>query len=291
MTFQIQFILLALIALGYLSKKLGVLKHEDAQPLSAILINFMLPALIISNFATSNINAQLGLMTLSAVLILFPLLGIGWLISRKYEVNTARTVILLMGSYWGATLAFPFIIATFGQEGLKIFLFYDLIQALLIPTIIPLIAQGSVKSFKPILLLKNPLFMALIIGLGMNYLKLSIPFATELLNTISSGTVFIGLLIVGLNLELKVDQWKRPLFIIIVKTIVGLALALLVVWIFKFEGIYRSIIILAATLPPSLMVVIFSQKYNLDKKLAANTLTIALPISIFVMTLVSLFVT
>lgn len=287
----IQIILLTIIGIGYFTKQVGVLKKEDAQPLSTVLIDLMLPALIILTFSKTDITAQLGFMSLGAFVVLSILLFIGWLVSRNYERKAAKTFTMLMGTYWGATLAFPFILGTFGDEGFKIFVFYDVVQAFFMSTIIPFIAEGKKSLFEGVKkLMKNPLFISLIIALLFNFFKISTPFTDELFSQISKGIIFIGLMIVGLNLELHVEQWKKPLSIIITKTILGFTLGFLLSELFGFSGLHRTILILAATLPPSLMAMIFSQKYHLDKNLAANTLTLALPISIVVMTLISMFV-
>jgi len=286
----IQIILLTIISIGYVTKRLEVFKKEDAQPFSTVLIDLMLPALIIATFSKIDITSQLGLMSLSSFIILSVLLIFGWVVAKKYERKTSKTFTLLMGTYWGATLAFPFILGTFGEEGFKIFVFYDVVQALFMSTIIPFIAEGKQSSFAGLKkLIKNPLFISLVIALSFNLFKISTPFTDELFTLISKGIVFIGLLIVGLNLELHVEQWKKPLFIISTKIILGFILGIILATAFGFSGLHRTILLLAATLPPSLMAMIFSQKYHLDKKLAANTLTLALPISIVVMTLISIF--
>jgi len=106
----------------------------------------------------------------------------------------------------------------------------------------------------------------------------------------AGGIVFVGLVIVGLHLELRVSEWKKPLSLLVIKTVVGFILALLLAELFQFTGLTKTILVLSATLPPSLMVVIFAETEHLDAELAANTLTLALPLSIVVMTVVSVVV-
>jgi hypothetical protein len=285
----VQLILLTIIAIGYGSKKLGLLKKEDAQPLSVLLIDIMLPALIITSFSQVEITKSLGLMSLSACIILSILFLLGWILSRHKNKKTAKTFTLLMGTYWGATLAFPFILGVYGEAGFQIFVFYDIVQAVVVSTFVPLLVEGKKNIGESLSrLARNPLFLSLIIALVMNLFNFSSDFTDRLFDLISQGITFVGLMIVGLNLEFQVDRWKSPLFIIGTKIIIGFTLALSLAALFGFTGLQRTILILAATLPPSLMAMIFSQKYHLDTKLAANTLTLALPISIGVMTVVSI---
>ncbi len=288
--FEIQFILLIIICLGFLSKRIGLLKKEDAKPLTTILINFMLPALIIGTFSKTELSFEQGLMSLSAFIIFTFLLLAGWLMSRNFSFKTGKTVIISMGTYWGATLAYPYILGTFGQEGFEIFVFYDLVPAFLNTTLIPYICQQQKTIRKGLVkTIKNPLFLSLVVAFILNVFNVNWPFLDDLTNIIGKGLVFLGLLIVGLNLELKIDQFGRPLLVIFSKTLIGMILGLSLATIFGFNGLERTILILAATLPPSLMIVIFSEEFDLDKKLAANTLTLALPVSILIMTLISIF--
>ncbi len=282
----VQINLLIIIALGFFLRRRGFLKKEDSRSLSKLLVDVMLPALILLTISNTDINARIGLMTLASVIVLTSLFFVGWLLSkiRGFNLSTHRTVVLLMGSYWGATLAYPFILGSYGQEGLKIFIFYDIVQAFLMSTFIPYFASGKSLTRKDVRsFFTNPLFLALVIGGTTKLIHLDLSFASELLKFISSGLVFIGLIVVGLNLEFQYFQWKKPILIIFIKILVGLLLSLLLSQIFNFASIDRSILILAATLPPSLMIVLFGERYDLDIKLASSTLTIALPISFALM--------
>lgn len=82
---QIQILLFVIILLGYLTKKFNILKKEDAKPLSTILIDIMLPALIIVTFSKTNLSGQLGIITLCSFIILSVFLLAGLLISKKFK--------------------------------------------------------------------------------------------------------------------------------------------------------------------------------------------------------------
>ena len=68
--FEIQFLLLTIIGIGYLTKRLKILKKEDSKPLSTVLMDIMLPALVIANFSKAELKPEMGIMTLSGIIIL-----------------------------------------------------------------------------------------------------------------------------------------------------------------------------------------------------------------------------
>ncbi|NQZ85272.1 MAG: AEC family transporter, partial [Nanoarchaeales archaeon] len=135
-------------------------------------------------------------------------------------------------------------------------------------------------------LLKNPMFIALPIALILNLLNFQSSFTDKLFEIIPSGIILIGLLIVGLNLDFNISDFKLPLFLISLKLIIGIILAYFVIYLFNFQGMDKSIILIAGTLPPSLMAMIYSEQYNLDTKFVANTLSLGLPISLIVMSII-----
>lgn len=155
-------------------------------------------------------------------------------------------------------------------------------------TVIPFIAEDKISIIGIKSLFKNPLFVSFLFALILNLCRISTLFTDQLLSIISEGIVFLGLIIVGLNLEIHLDQWGRSLLLIFIKTLLGLSLAILLASIFKLTGLEKTILIIASILPPSLMAMIFAEKYNLDKRLTANTLTLALPLSIIFITFASM---
>lgn len=289
--FENTFVLITLILIGYFSKRFNFLKKEDGKVLTKILLYFMLPVLILGNFSKTNINMNFIYFSLSSfiMLTLFLIIGYFILLFLKLNKKTSKSFLIMFGSFWGATLAYPFILSNYGEIGFSKFLFYDLILTFFIVTVLNYIAVSDKKFnlknnlFK---LLKNPMFIALPIALILNLLNFQSSFTDKLFEIIPSGIILIGLLIVGLNLDFNISDFKLPLFLISLKLIIGIILAYFVIYLFNFQGMDKSIILIAGTLPPSLMAMIYSEQYNLDTKFVANTLSLGLPISLIVMSII-----
>jgi predicted permease len=98
----------------------------------------------------------------------------------------------------------------------------------------------------------------------------------------SSSLGILVMAMLGFEFTPNNQLFKLPLAIYLIKTLIGLLAGLGIAFLLGISGDMRIVIVLAATLPPSIMTLIFARENNLDTEIIANTLSIALPGGIFI---------
>ena len=286
--------LIGIIILGYSLKKFDIIKKEEGKTFSTLLINVILPALIILNFSQLEFSLNyLKIMLASAIVILI-LFGFGFVFSKTFgfDKKTTKSTVIIFSCMWGATIGFPFVLQNFGNEGFTRILIFDLVNTIFILTVLHYIASSHKNSIKKNLsnVLKTPLIISLFVAIIINILNINITFLTGFLNIITKTTIFIGLLIVGLNFEFKITQFKYPIIILSLKYLIGIIFGLIFAKIFGITGLDKTILIIGTSLPPTLMAMIYAQQYDLNKELVASTLTLGLISGIIIISLVGIYI-
>lgn len=92
--------------------------------------------------------------------------------------------------------------------------------------------------------------------------------------------MLLVMLMLGLEFQPKISSFKLPCITILLKTFFGLALGWLVVRIFGLGGLERIAVLVGASLPPSIMTLIFSEENDLDTEYNANLISLALPFAL-----------
>lgn len=260
--------LIVIFLIGYFLKRRGVLEKKDAKIFGKLLINLVIPVVIISSFSNINLEASLIYLPISAFITVFPILE-------------------------GGTIGYAFMLAAFGELGLSRIILFDFANAIFLFTVVYFISGSFGKnkinlkeSF--VKFLKTPLIWAIFIGLSLNIIGFQNIFLTNLFETISGSILLLVMLMLGLEFHPKISSFKLPALTILLKTSVGLSLGLLISMIFGLTGVERIAVIVGASLPPSIITLIFSEENNLDTEYVASLLSIALPFSlIFLMGLIS----
>ncbi len=173
--------------------------------------------------------------------------------------------------------------ALFGGEGL-------VLTTIILAGIIPLVNILSVLSFSfyigqnkkgPKDLIKevitNPLVLACLVGVILNWTGVGLPFVTEdVFSILSSAALPMGLISVGFGLQIRSGD-HRPLPIAIasfIKLVMMPFLAYSMVEILGIDGLNKSLIVLFATVPCSASSYILSGQLKGDQPLMATIISI-----------------
>ena len=287
--------LIIIFLIGYFLKRKGVLEKKDSKVFSKLLINLVIPVVIINSFSTINLKGDLIYLPISALIIVSLLTILGYLFAGtlKLKGKTRGAFITAFPTLEGGTIGYAFMLAAFGELGLSRIVLFDFANAIFLFTVVYFIScsfgKSSVNLKEPFVkFLKTPLVWAIFIGLFLNIVGFQNVFLANLFETIGGGILLLVMLMLGLEFHPKISSFKLPALTILLKTSVGLSLGLLVSIIFGLSGIERIAVIIGASLPPSIITLIFSEENNLDTEYVANLLSIALPFSlIFLMGLIS----
>lgn len=304
---------LSVILLGYLLKRSGFLKEEASVPLSKIILNLTLPALILLTIARAELSADFFVLP-----FLSPILGsvsllIGWLFFRKFPLR--KKGVLLMGTM-GMNIglfAFPIIEGLYGERGVQIAALVDVGNAIMIFGVSYLVgafysredegkdSSGKGVSVTPskrrgiggtlLVFLKSVPFMSYFIGLAINFSGWKLPeFAVEFLEVMGKANQFLVLLVLGLVLSFNVRHLLKsgilPVFLI--RYGVGLIFVFGVWFLLPIaDPMIRKVAALCMILPVGFAVVPFAVEFDYDRETAGGLVNFSLVISFCLMWLLA----
>lgn len=271
---------IAIIAIGYLVKRLGLISKKEGATLSAIIFNLTLPALILVTFAEMTVEAEL--LWLAVIGILF---GIGLLLMnrlifrREAKQDQGVFVISLIGFNIGL-FVYPFVETIWGAEGLKHMAFFDMGNAVLIFGLAyiaaGMYAPGDQKIEVRVIMRKLFTFfpmLAYLAALVISFSNVPIPdFGLELLGTVASANSVLVLLLLGIYLEfqLKRSLWKPFMKVLLIKYGIGLTAGLILYMTLPFDPMFRATILLGFVLPAGMSVIPYAVQHKLNTELAAG---------------------
>lgn len=283
--------------LGYFLKKLRVLEKKDAKVLGKLLINFVIPAVIINTFSKISIERGLVYLPVSALIVVSSFTLAGYLLARLLNLSgkTKGAFITVMPTLEGGSIGYAFMLSAFGELGLSRIILFDFANAIYLFTVVYFISCSFGNEKANIWdslakLLKTPLIWAIAIGFFLNFTGIKSSLLSGTLDIISSSTLLLVMLMLGLEFEPEVASFKLPVLTILLKTSIGFALGWLISSFFGFTGIERIAVIVGASLPPSILTLIFSEENNLDTKYVASLLSIAVPFALIYLTILLNFI-
>ncbi|MFA6253349.1 MAG: AEC family transporter [Patescibacteria group bacterium] len=279
--------ILLIFALGYLLKKINVLKKEDADLFLKLVFYIAAPALILLSISNIKLNSQLWSLPLSAIFIILVTYIITLAISRTLKLPRES-----LGSFLIACLIMnigfllPFTLAAFGMEGVALISLFDFANGILTFTFIYYLATkyGQGTNDKKIIrkkILLSPPIWALILAIILNLLKIKITGPVyDFLQPLSYLISPLIMLSLGIYFQPKLKNITIPIIALILRSGLGLLLGLLLVWLFGLDGLEKSIVILASVAPVGYNTLTFSSLEKLDQNLAANIISLSLLFSI-----------
>lgn len=209
-----------LLALGYLSVKLKILNKDQTATIGAFVIKIALPALLLQSLAAKDLHEiWLPEYFLVYTAVTFILYGTAYYLMSQYFKNTnTQSSVLALGAGMSNTglIGTAVLTLVMGQKAMTYISLVVIIESvLLIPTVLVLARLGSQKSANVLtlikdtlsMLLKNPLFMSVVLGIILAVFQIKIPsYLDQVLaligHTSSSLALFsIGGGIVGLTLK------------------------------------------------------------------------------------------
>jgi len=293
--------LVAIFLAGYLLKRAGVLKREDAGTLFQLLAYLVVPAAIVSSFTKVRLSLDLASLPLIAVGITSVLLGLGFLIAKGLGLTGARrgAFIISFPSLEGGTIGYAFMFAAFGELGLSRIVLFDFGNALWEFTVLYFIAillgqeaqdrRGAVgRAVRQIL--KNPFLWAEVVGIALNIAHVENLYLDNFLGYLAAPLPIVAMLFLALKFELAKADFRLPIITVVLKLAAGLGLGALAVHLFGLTGMERMAVLVGATLPTSIMAILFAERAKLDTNYVASLLALAIPIDLAVVTVLrSLF--
>ena len=201
---------IAIIVLGYVLKKIGFFKQEDFTILSKITIRITRPCAIVISFSGKSIDPamlSLALMAIGAGLIY---VITGYFLNRKKGREEQAFSMLNLCGYNIGTFVIPFAQSFLGSLGVVAVSIFDTGNAVMCLggafALACMVKDGSGFDLKRIgkALIKSVPFMAYMIMLSLNLLKVQLPeFVLSVAQIGSNANAFMAMLMIGVGFKLE----------------------------------------------------------------------------------------
>lgn len=290
MIYQSLFTIFILLAGGYISKLIKVLKQKQSRSLFDFVVVFALPCLIFDKIYHLNFNFSLILL-IFAGFISTSLAGIiSVIVGRVFKFSKPTILSMFVLSAFGNTLfvGMPVVSNVFGEEFVGEVIMYDsLAGAIPISILVPLILAMNngekvtiVKNIKTIIYF--PPFIGLVLGLALKDFKIP-EFVFAPIRMFGDSATPVALFAIGLSLGFNAikSSYKSTVIVLFIKMILAPAIFILILQCFGAAFDKSTLIaVLESSMPTATIVCVMVMKAKLDSNLAASSVAFGLVLSV-----------
>lgn len=273
-------VIFILMLFGIIGRRSGLIKEEAQESLGDVMLNLTLPPLIFVSMV-SDINFERLAIGWLLPLVSFIMVLIGVFIANKLgkllsiSQGCLGTFKILCSMPNTAFIGFPIILSLLGKEGLAYAVLFDFGITVAFFSVAILVLEGEKGEFNWLSALKNPPFLAVIVGLIVNKLNLEIPgLIMEALQTMGNTTtplamLIMGSMIAGVKFSIKSFDWKLVAVCFFTLCIYPL-LAVIILAPLRLDPLIRAVIIIETAMPSMASTPVLVQKYGGDETFAAS---------------------
>ncbi|MGM5487756.1 MAG: AEC family transporter [Nanobdellota archaeon] len=273
--------LFVIFFLGYVLKRLGLFGPTDSASYSRLVMYVIIPAMALKVFSTIEVSATLLYLPLAAVIVIVLLLGVAWVASFVMP-DKRRNLFLIFPTLEGGGIAYPIMLSVFGETGLARTVLFDVGNALMLFTVVYVIAAGGNDWLRK--LSRQPILYVIALGIVLNVFNLTPLIFTTILDTIFAALVLVIMFMLGIDFRLNLSHFGRGAIVTVAKTSLGLGFGLLVIQLFGFTGIDRMAVLVMCALPPSIITFAYAKENRMDTEFLANVFSFSIPFSLIVIT-------
>ncbi len=263
---EILFPVFILVVVGYLY---GRRYRPNLQAVNQLMLFVFVPALVFDVMSRRNFQVvEYQWLALAGVIVVLGSGIIAWPAGRALGYPQRAFLPTMMFNNCG-NLGLPLALLAFGEKGLEGAVILFLVSNLLHFTLGTWIF-GGIISWKGLVL--NPVNIATVAGLGVNFLQVRLP-DFILLPISMLGQIVIPFMLISLGvrmLSVKRADLGRGIVGSVVRPLSGLVPAMAAVWLLPLDVAQVSLLILFATLPPAVLNFLFAEQYQQDPELVAS---------------------
>lgn len=287
-------IMFALMLLGLLLSRRGMITEQGSRDLSNVLLYAVIPCVILrsymSEFSTEKLR-EMGLSALIAVIAFAASIAVAYLTcGTRHRIENFAVAFGNAGF-----IGIPLVTAVFGPEAAFYVVSFSTFANLLQWTYGIVIISGKKETMNLRMVFVNPVFISMVIGIALFVLQPTLPtVVTGTIGYIADGNTVLAMIILGYYLS-KVQL--RGLFADVrlylfsaLRLLVVPAVTILVFLPFPFaRGEITLITLIAAATPIASSTAIFAQKFDQDYRRAVSYVCLSTILSVATLPLVMLF--
>lgn len=272
----------ALICLGWVLRRFGILKPEAFSAISGLVIYVTLPCVILTNLNGVAIAGDMLWVAVWGLVTNFTLLAFAWAVSRREKDTDQRDFMRLnITGYSCGPFAMPYVQAFYPSLGLLSVCMFDVGNVLMSGGgTYAIIAAGRAKTtllgtlrvIGSKLMRSGPL-LAFLVVIVLNILGTKLPDGIITFTSIGAGAnTFLCMIMIGESISLSISGGKGLYIakLLGMRWAMCLALALISWFCLPFEEEVRKAITLTVMAPIPAMNLIFTDKLRGDIAMAAN---------------------
>ena len=286
-------IMFALMLLGLLLSRRGMITEQGSRDLSNVLLYAVIPCVILrsymSEFSTEKLRTM-GLSALIAVIAFAASIAVAYLTcGTRHRIENFAVAFGNAGF-----IGIPLVTAVFGPEAAFYVVSFSTFANLLQWTYGIVIISGKKETMNLRMVFVNPVFISMVIGIALFVLQPTLPtVVTGTIGYIADGNTVLAMIILGYYLS-KVQL--RGLFADVrlylfsaLRLLVVPAVTILVFLPFPFaRGEITLITLIAAATPIASSTAIFAQKFDQDYRRAVSYVCLSTILSVATLPLVML---
>ena len=287
-------IMFALMLLGLLLSRRGMITEQGSRDLSNVLLYAVIPCVILrsymSEFSTEKLRAM-GLSALIAVIAFAASIAVAYLTcGTRHRIENFAVAFGNAGF-----IGIPLVTAVFGPEAAFYVVSFSTFANLLQWTYGIVIISGKKETMNLRMVFVNPVFISMVIGIALFVLQPTLPtVVTGTIGYIADGNTVLAMIILGYYLSMV---QLRGLFADVrlylfsaLRLLVVPAVTILVFLPFPFaRGEITLITLIAAATPIASSTAIFAQKFDQDYRRAVSYVCLSTILSVATLPLVMLF--
>lgn len=281
-------VLFLMMVVGFYSRKRNIINEQINKGLSSFLINITLPLLILDSFTLQYDEAMMGnvLITLlvSFVAFIFTIVC-GQILSIPLNGSRKDVIKFIVTFSNCGFMGFPVIESIFGKEGVMYASIFNVIFTIFIWSYGVLLYSDKKEEIDWVRILMNPGIIAVIIGIIVMFIHISIPVViSDTIKMVGGMTTPLSMIITGnmmANVSFKkgIKDWT-----VYYAVVIRLLFIPIIIYFFTipFTDYYVPIqtVIIAEAMPVAATASIFAQNFNKEQDFSA--------LSVFFSTLISI---
>lgn len=289
---------IAIILLGIVLRRIGFFKESDFSVLSKIVIKVTLPAALIVNAATRELDPRLLTLALLGLGGGVIYVAAGWFVSRKSDKDTKAFDMLNHSGYNIGLFAIPFTESFLGATGVMTASLFDVGNAFVCLGgaygVAAAVKDGRGFDLRRVLktLIVSVPFLVHIGTVIMNLLHIPFPGpVVDCARIVAGANSFLAMLMIGVGFKLDLD-WNKLGHIgrvLAVRYGIAAVLALCYWFLLPFDRTVRLALVILAVSPIGSAVPGFTEEMQGDAGLSCSINSLSILISII--TIVTLLVT
>lgn len=257
-----------MILVGYILKRFGIFRTEDARIISRMIIHVTLPAALANGFRNFQFETDYLLLIAIAIASNLLLMCLGLWLSRKQDMATQALYSMNISSYNIGCFVLPFVQSFLPAEALVAAAMFDAgncpFNAGISYAVVS--ARESGEQIRPRYVIDKLLhsvpFMSFIILMSMAFLGLQFPdWIYDITSTVGGANTYLAMLMIGILFDVHIEKKDRRQILQILDLRYGFNLLFaLIIWFLPLPLLLRQVGMVAILAPIPSVAMVYCEK-------------------------------